>query len=116
MATMPAPRVVPLALAISLAISLAVANVATHKGLRLPLAYRNTSKSVDERVADLLGRMTLAEKMGQLVLPFGAHYPIDYVKFNQTGLGATYPLPSGVDVEDDDLECCKLRVHPLSAC
>ena len=29
-------------------------------------AYRNPSLSVEERVADLLGRMTLEEKVGQL--------------------------------------------------
>jgi beta-glucosidase len=31
-------------------------------------AYRNPSLSVDERVADLLGRMTLAEKVGQIIM------------------------------------------------
>lgn len=34
------------------------------------------------------------EKISQLILPFGAHYPQDYVAFNTTGLGATYPLPT----------------------
>lgn len=29
-----------------------------------------------------------------MALPFGAHFPEDYVKYNQTGLGATYPLAS----------------------
>jgi len=32
------------------------------------LAYRNPSLTVEERVADLLGRMTLEEKVGQLML------------------------------------------------
>ena len=31
-------------------------------------AYRDSSLTVEERVADLLGRMTLEEKIGQLML------------------------------------------------
>ena len=31
-------------------------------------AYRNSTLSVEERVADLLGRMTLEEKIGQIML------------------------------------------------
>src|SRR5579871_3649182 len=31
-------------------------------------AYRNPALSVDERVTDLLGRMTIEEKIGQLML------------------------------------------------
>ncbi|MGZ7227073.1 hypothetical protein ACXWO0_11465, partial [Streptococcus pyogenes] len=33
--------------------------------------YKNTSLPVDERVADLLSRMTMEEKIGQLIQPFG---------------------------------------------
>lgn len=36
------------------------------------------------------------EKIAQLILPFGAKYPADYIKYNTTGLGATYPLPGGI--------------------
>ena len=56
--------------------------------------YRDANASVDARVVDLLSRMTPEEKMAQIVLPFGAKFPQDYVKYNKTGLGATYPLPS----------------------
>ena len=35
------------------------------------LAYKNPSLPVDERVADLLSRMTLEEKVGQLLCPLG---------------------------------------------
>jgi hypothetical protein len=31
-------------------------------------------------------------QVNQLILPFGAHFPADYVEYNVTGLGATYPL------------------------
>ena len=31
-------------------------------------AYRNAALTVEERVADLLGRMTLEEKVGQLMM------------------------------------------------
>ena len=51
--------------------------------------YRQPNASVNDRVLDLVGRMTLDEKIAQLILPFGAHYPADYIEFNQTGLGAT---------------------------
>lgn len=29
-----------------------------------------------------------------MALPFGAHYPEDYVQYNATGLGATYTFGS----------------------
>ena len=57
-----------------------------------PPLYKVAGAPIDERVADLVARMTLEEKVNQLALPFGAHYPEDYVKYNGTGLGATYPL------------------------
>eukprot|EP00051_Salpingoeca_urceolata_P004956 m.69158 g.69158 ORF g.69158 m.69158 type:complete len:805 (+) comp13959_c0_seq1:103-2517(+) len=56
--------------------------------------YKVKGAPIDDRVNDLVQRMNLDEKIGQLILPFGAHYPQDYVEYNKTGLGATYPLPS----------------------
>eukprot|EP00040_Diaphanoeca_grandis_P036271 m.230725 g.230725 ORF g.230725 m.230725 type:complete len:681 (-) comp33587_c1_seq5:791-2833(-) len=56
--------------------------------------YKQPGAPIPERVADLVQRMNLDEKINQLVLPFGAHYPQDYSKYNVTGLGATYPLSS----------------------
>ena len=47
---------------------------------------------MDKRVADLVGRMNMEEKVNQLVLPFGAKFPADYQSFNTSGLGGTYPL------------------------
>ena len=56
--------------------------------------YKTPGAPVDARVDDLVRRMTLEEKVQQLVLPFGAKFPADYAKagYNTTGLGATYPL------------------------
>eukprot|EP00041_Stephanoeca_diplocostata_P013637 m.240352 g.240352 ORF g.240352 m.240352 type:complete len:814 (+) comp19412_c0_seq2:86-2527(+) len=61
--------------------------------IEIPL-YKQVGAPIPDRVADLVQRMTLDEKINQLVLPFGAKYPEDYVKYNKTGLGATYPLAS----------------------
>ena len=57
--------------------------------------YKTPGAPINARVADLLKRMTLDEKIAQLALPFGAHYPEDYSGYNITGLGATYPLSGG---------------------
>ena len=54
--------------------------------------YKVAGAPIDERVNDLVARMTLEEKINQLALPFGAKYPADYVQYNRTGLGATYSL------------------------
>lgn len=67
---------------------LALLSLSRSHGQHLPL-YRDRTASVDTRVADLVARMTIEEKVGQLILPFGAHYPADYVGYNVTGLGAT---------------------------
>ena len=61
----------------------------------IPL-YQTVGAPIDDRVNDLVSRMNLDEKVNQLVLPFGAKFPADYVKagYNTSGLGATYPLSS----------------------
>ena len=54
--------------------------------------YRRADVPVNARVADLLGRMTLAEKVAQLLQP----WPTDYscarllAEFGRTGVGAVY--------------------------
>ena len=57
--------------------------------------YKTPGAPIDERVRDLVGRMNLEEKANQLVIPFGAKFPADYIKagYNTSGLGGTYPLP-----------------------
>ena len=57
-----------------------------------PPLYKTPGAPVDARVADLVKRMNMEEKVNQLVLPFGAKFPQDYASFNSTGLGGSYPL------------------------
>ncbi|MEW5872021.1 MAG: glycoside hydrolase family 3 N-terminal domain-containing protein [Chloroflexota bacterium] len=49
------------------------------------LAYRNPSLSVEERVADLLSRMTLEEKVGQLILWDGRPDDLSFINTRQPG-------------------------------
>ena len=47
----------------------------------LPL-YKTPGAPIEDRVADLVQRMSMEEKVNQLVLPFGAKFPADYQLFN----------------------------------
>jgi beta-glucosidase len=48
-------------------------------------AYRDSSLTVEERVADLLGRMTLEEKIGQLMLWDGREEDLSFINTRQPG-------------------------------
>ncbi|NTV36865.1 MAG: beta-glucosidase, partial [Anaerolineaceae bacterium] len=48
-------------------------------------AYRNPALTIDERVADLLGRMTLEEKIGQLMLADGRIEDLSFINTRQPG-------------------------------
>jgi beta-glucosidase len=48
-------------------------------------AYRNPSLSVDERVADLVGRMTLEEKVGQLIMWDARPEDLSFMNTRQPG-------------------------------
>src|SRR3954468_23286632 len=63
-------------------------------------AYRDSSRSTDERVRDLLGRMTLEEKAAQTAAPFGS--AVDVHTPPETGWGsATAALsPLGLPPRD----------------
>ena len=43
------------------------------------LPYKNPVLSVDERVKDLLSRMTLEDKVGQLLCPLGWERTMKYI-------------------------------------
>ncbi len=49
------------------------------------LAYRNPALTVEERVADLLGRMTLEEKVGQLMLWDARSEDLSFINTRQPG-------------------------------
>lgn len=61
------------------------------------LSYRDTSLPVDERVSDLLSRMTVEEKAAQLATPFGA--TVDVHRPPATGWGGSTAAISSLDVE-----------------
>jgi beta-glucosidase len=48
-------------------------------------AYRNPNLNVDERVADLLGRMTLEEKVGQLIMWNGQPDDLSFINTRHAG-------------------------------
>jgi len=48
-------------------------------------AYRTPSLSVEERVTDLLGRMTLEEKVGQLIMWNGQHNDLSFITTRHAG-------------------------------
>ena len=58
-----------------------------HAARRPCCAQPDVSHAVVCRCSDLVKRMNMDEKVNQLVLPFGAHFPDDYKSFNRTGLG-----------------------------
>src|SRR5688572_24338921 len=47
--------------------------------------YRDPGRSVDERVADLVGRMTLEEKVGQLLMLDARSEDLSFVNTRQPG-------------------------------
>ena len=47
--------------------------------------YRNSSLSVEERVADLLGRMTLEEKVGQMIMWDARPDDLSFITTRQPG-------------------------------
>lgn len=50
-----------------------------------PPAYRNPALSIEERVADLLGRMTLEEKIGQLIMWDARTDDLSFINTRQPG-------------------------------
>jgi len=83
------------ALAVALVVALAVALAAQVAVAQETAPYRDPTLSVEERVADLLGRMTLEEKIGQMTLvEQGSIAPADVARYAIGGVlsgGGGYP-------------------------
>lgn len=60
--------------------------VSTFSHAQSLLPYRNPALSTDERVADLMRRMTMEEKIGQLICPLG--WPM-YEKYGKDSIGVS---------------------------
>ena len=53
--------------------------------------YRQANQAIPARAHDLLGRMTLKEKVAQLLQPWETKSPTEvFAQFNESGLGAWY--------------------------
>lgn len=86
----------------------------SNKQMPAPLVYLDTSLSTDERVEDLIGRMTLAEKLGQMVhdTPAIEHLGINqYNWWNEAlhgvaraGLATSYPQAIGMAAMWDETQ------------
>ena len=71
------------------------------------MPYNDPTLPINERVADLLGRMTLAEKIGQLRCTLA---------WNYYELKGNKPVPSEQfkkDLREDTSECCGLLTGPI---
>ena len=75
--------------------------IALRFSLEQPMVYKDASASVEDRVFDLLGRMTVKEKVGQLLCPLG------WFMYEKTGDNS---------VELSDLFVKRMDDMPLGGC
>jgi beta-glucosidase len=68
-----------------------------------PPAYLQADLPIDERVADLLSRMTLQEKVNQLIIPWPGDFTAESLvqEYGGTGVGAVYEFSVNFKNETD---------------
>lgn len=80
------PRFHPSRLLAALGLSLSTLGLLPSAFCASPMpAYRNPALSVEERVADLLGRMTLEEKVGQIMMTDARSEDLSFITTQQPG-------------------------------
>ena len=77
--------------------------------------YLDKTLTIDERTDDLLSRMTIEEKVGQMLqLSYNGLNPFDYAKYKKLGIGSFFHALGG---EIDDIlkktEKTRLRIPPI---
>ncbi|ONH32002.1 beta-glucosidase [Pseudofrankia asymbiotica] len=73
-----------------------------------PIPYLDPALPVDQRVSDLLGRMTLAEKVGQMTQADRAAVTRDPSMIASVGLGAVLSTPALVPTDDTPADWANL--------
>jgi beta-glucosidase len=93
---MPAPRTTIFTAGLAATLTLAAASVAMLSAQQSTPAYKDASRPVGERVADLVGRMTLEEKVAQLETRWTTLKPLQDAEGNFVPAGAPGLLGQGL--------------------
>jgi beta-glucosidase len=93
---MPAPRSTTLTAGLAAILALAAASVAMLSAQQPAPAYKDASRPVSARVADLLGRMTLEEKVAQLTTRWTTLKPLQDAEGTFVPAGAPALLGQGL--------------------
>ena len=93
---MPAPRSTTLIAGLAATLTLAAASVAMLSAQQSAPVYKDASRPVAERVADLVGRMTLEEKVAQLTTRWTTLKPLQDAQGTFVPAGAPALLGQGI--------------------